>query len=228
MSRMPSVKGAWRAYRSEGVGGVLARAARLRSRMFSFKTYSLQARVLGDLDDLLPARFAKIMRSLTAGIETEWMDANTTGALREYLEYRQQPRLSESRVRDWLAAGHATVLARDRGRIVGDCWLALETFPLPAASRAFDAGMRSRGLAYSYMVYVDPASRGRGIFPLLLAAHGAAARAQGRRGLLGILLERSISSKRTLQAMEFDDLGSYRVLGLAGRNYARTVWRDGK
>ncbi len=220
---MPSVQGAWRAYRTEGWAGVLWRARRSRSWLFNYKEYSLCARSFEDGFDLLPPRYSGSMHTLTARYQLEWLTEGSTASLQSYLAYRQQPRMSEERVRGWLRAGHTTVMLKDGARIIGDCWLALKAFPIPGPHAGFTRMMERLGYGYSYMVYVDPQYRGRGVYPRLLSAHVDIVRREGGSGLLGILLERSTSSKLSLEAMSFRSIGKLYVLRVLGRDYGWTV-----
>jgi GNAT superfamily N-acetyltransferase len=215
---------AWKAYRTEGLAGVLWRARRLGSRPFSYDWYYLYARELGAAGEILPERYAGILKSIARAYTIDWMSREAQGDLPAYLDYRQQPRMQERQVRAWLDAGHVSALAKDGGRIVGDCWLCFGAYPLPARDGRFDERLAQNRYVLSHMAYVDPAHRGRGVFPLLLAAQAAVIHGRGARGLLGIVLERSAASKRTLEELGFECKGRLHVVGVFGKRFGRTVW----
>jgi len=218
---MNLLRRAWTVYQNEGAAGIRKRGKRIRSQLFNYKWYYIHKLSITNDFELLPSSLIDIIERLGKRYEVEWLTEKSMEKLQPYLAYRQEPRVSEHKVLEWLRAGYATVMALDRGKIVGDCWMALDSFPFPASNRTLADIMKQRGYVYTFMAYVDPQYRAQGIFPLLLGEQVEFIRRKGKKGLIGTVLLRSKSSKKSLENMGFKWVGKLHIWRVVGREFSK-------
>ena len=204
-------------YQNKGIAGVLKGALKrigfwlLRYEQFYFYELSLR-----DDSELLPPELAKIFELVTKRYQYEikWITKKSTEDLQLYLAYRKD--ISRRQVVRALQKGHAVVMALDKGNIIGDCWLALNSFPiLPGCAKIADM-FQQRGYAYSFRAYVEPQYRGMGILPLLICQQIKVIRQYGIKALLGVGKPSNISSMLSLEKMGWKRIYTLRLFYLLG------------
>ncbi|MFQ5634647.1 MAG: GNAT family N-acetyltransferase [Gammaproteobacteria bacterium] len=219
MTALGKVARAADVYRREGWAGVGRRLRRLWNGLWGYRTYALYVIPIRSEVALWPRRLDDLIRKLRQRYEIEWSDAGLAGKLTEYTSRRAD--VAPCDAGKWIESGHRTIMISDKGKVVGDCWLALDAFPLPARSPALAGWLEESGYAYSYMAFVEPRYRGLGVFPLLLAEQIEYARRHGRRGLMGAVLPRSKSSAASLETMGFVLRGRLHIFRILGREFTR-------
>lgn len=145
----------------------------------------------------------------------EWLSEDS-GNLERYLEYRRD--LSRESVIRLLRSGCSTVMAFEGGRIVGDCWLGVESFPFP--DRKLASRFQWLGYAYSFKAYVEPRYRGRGIFPLLKEEQIKTLRGSGKKFLFGAVSPSNTSSRRSFEKTGFTHGHTLHMFRLMGKWHA--------
>lgn len=204
-------------YQNRGITGVLKGVLkRIGFRLLRYEQFYFYELSLRDDSELLPPELAKIFELVTKRYQYEikWITKKSTENLQLYLAYRKD--ISRRQVVRSLQREHTIVMALDRGKIIGDCWLALDSFPiLPGCAKIADM-FQQRGYAYSFRAYVEPQYRGRGIMPLLICEQMKAIRRYGITALLGVAKLSNISSILSLEKMGWRRIYTLRLFYLLG------------
>lgn len=191
---------------SGGTNGLTLK--KLLTGFFRYERYYLDELSAHNNLELLPSNLDKVIKQVRRKIQIKWFNQESIGDIQAYLTYRQD--IPEQKVVKWLYGGHTTVMALDKGKIIGDCWLALKSFPF--IDEEIAETFERLGYAYSFKAYVAPQYCGLGVFPLLISEQVEAIRLKGMKGLMGAVSTSNTISRRTGEKMGFKRIGTLHIL----------------
>jgi hypothetical protein len=210
----PFVERSRQIYHDEGWAGLLRRAVFQVVKHDRECIYTLR---LAASAEAFPAELSRLIERLRKRFTVGWLRAEDPEEMAEYVAYRSD--LGRDAIAAFVAAGHRAVVVRDRGRIVGDGWLAFTAFPFSDA--AASASLEARGYAFTFLSNVASQYAGLGVFPLLVDEQLRAVRREGRLGLVGTVSRGNAVSARSVEKMGFRPVGALSIWWLMGRKRAR-------
>lgn len=126
---------------------------------------------------------------------------------------RRTPGVDEHERRRRVEAGHRCYLALDGDVVVGACWVAERSVPLPYLGGAVRL---AAGEACTYETWTDPAMRGRGIGARLRRRVAAGLRDAGLGRLLAMVYPENLPAVRMVEKLGYRRIGAVTVVRAGG------------
>lgn len=195
------------------------RIKNILTRCFKYERFYLYELSLQNDMELFQSKLINLRKGLKTRFQTKWLTEETIEHLPLYLKYRQD--IPEHEVTQWVRNGMATVMILDKGKIIGDCWLGIKSFPFP--DRAIAEILKVRGYAYCFKAYVDSWYRGRGIFPLLIGEQVVIAQLKGVKTLFSAISPGNIPSIKSVEKVGFKHFHTLHLLQVWGKSYVKLM-----
>ena len=186
-------------------------------KVFKYERIYLDQLSLKDNMELFPPILVKMQERLRRRFQIEWLTKDSSDHLGSYLSYRRD--IPEQKIIMWLNSGCATIMALERGEVIGDCWLGMEFMPFPA--QAVAEMLRKQGYAYTFKAYVIPRYRSLGIFPLLIDEQVKLLRMRGMKALFAAVSPDNTVSRQSGMNMGFKRIYTLHLFNIMGRDYAK-------
>ncbi|MBI4698009.1 MAG: GNAT family N-acetyltransferase [Nitrospirae bacterium] len=186
-------------------------------KYFKYERFYLDELSLEGNREMFPPVLARMQERLRRRFQIEWLTKDSSDNLQSYLLYRRD--IPEQKIRMWLNNGCTTVVALEKGEVIGDCWLGIDFMPFPA--QAVAEMLREQGYAYSFKAYVVPRYRSLGIFPLLIDEQVKYLRMKGMKALFAAVSPDNKVSRQSGKNMGFKRIYTLHLLNIMGRDYAK-------